>query len=465
MSSAGTYHYPPTVPKWKTLRNVFRLVKNPIPVISENMRQYGPTYSFKIGGMRECIVSSEPDFIQHVLQRNHRNYRKSDLQGGILKSYMGLCLLTSAGDHWVKHRKMIQPGFHKERLSTIMDEMNQEINAFCKTLAASLNGPVDIYRQMNWLSFRIITKALFSSEYGERDMRELSGIITEVQEMILKQIRQPHMAFWHHFSGQLKHHHALAEKSKELLLEKVKVRMASEEVKDDLLAMLLEARYEDTMEPMSLPNLISECLGIFVAGHETTANALAWTFYLLAQHPDVLAKLHQEWDEVIGDRDPVFEDIRKLRYTTMVIEESMRVYPPAWVIDRFSNEDDEVLGYRFPKNTFIILYIYGLHHDQTLWPHPADFDPERFAPEKAKQRHPFSYIPFGAGPRRCIGGHFAALEMQLAMIAFLRNFKFELTDDPVNMKTLITLRPETGIKFNLTPTGRFADTGQPVATL
>jgi cytochrome P450 len=213
--------------------------------------------------------------------------------------------------------------------------------------------------------------------------------------------------------------------------------------------MLLDARYEDTGEGMNDQQLFEECAILFVAGHETSANALAWTWYLLAQHPDVVQKAREELATVLGDRQPTFEELPKLEYLSQIIEESMRVYPPAWITDRIAAEDDEWNGIKIAKGVVVVTYFYGAHHSPNYWQNPEQFDPERFSKENKKQHIPFAYSPFGGGPRLCIGNNFAIMEMQLVLATMLRAYNFELIpNQTVIPQPLITLRPKTGIWMN-----------------
>jgi cytochrome P450 len=213
----------------------------------------------------------------------------------------------------------------------------------------------------------------------------------------------------------------------------------------------MDARYEDTGEAMP-PNLLKdELITIFSAGHETSANALAWTLYLLAKHPDIAQKVKAEAEEVLQGRMPAFDDLRKLTYARQVIEEGMRLYPPAWGIGRYALEDDQWQDYHIEKGTVMACEIYGLHHHPDLWENPEVFDPERFSPEQVKARPSHHYLPFGAGPRMCIGNHFAMMEMQLLLPLLVRSFNFELLENQsIEMEPLITLRPKNGIQMRLT---------------
>jgi len=277
-------------------------------------------------------------------------------------------------------------------------------------------------------------------------MQFLAENITLVQEFVIRQVRQPIFYYWFKLSGQIRRHKRLTEQSQAIILKYIKERQASAESNDDLLDMLISARYKDTGQGMTDQQLIDESLILFLAGHENTANALTWMWYLLGQHETVVQRLLKSFEEQMGSRKPSVGDLRQLPYLQQVIEESMRLYPPAWITDRVALEADEVAGYHIPKGTLVLPYIYGIHHDPDLWDNPERFDPDRFAPEPKAQIAPFTYLPFGGGPRLCIGNNFAIMEMQLILIEMLRRYKIEPVEpEKVTLKPLITLQAEQGV--------------------
>jgi cytochrome P450 len=222
---------------------------------------------------------------------------------------------------------------------------------------------------------------------------------------------------------------------------------------EDLLSMLLEAEAEGGAGRMSDRQVRDEVMSIFLAGHETTANALAWTFYLLAQHPGVRARLDAELDAVLGDRAPQADDAPRLQYTLMVIEEAMRLYPPGWVLVRVAVEDDEIDGYAIPRGSIVALSPWVTHRDPRHWPDPERFDPERFDPARKVARPRYAYFPFSGGPRQCIGKHFALLEMQLVVAAVAQRYRLELPPGrEVTPEAQLTLRPRHGLPMRLVPT-------------
>jgi len=444
----------PTIPRLRTLLNSFRFVRVPLDVLNQNIRTHGDTMYTYIGGLYPGLLTVNPAVIQQVLQKNHRNYKKSPIQFDKMAHYLGNGLLTSEGEYWLRQRRLIQPGFHRQRIAGLTQVMLGVIGESMKRIEADsrTHGDIDIYPHMMELAFRIMARSLFSTDLPEAELRILSDNISTLQEFIIREIRQPFLEPWFRLSGQVRRHEALARQSDEILLRFIRQRQQSGETKNDLLQMLLDARYEDSGLGMNERQLLDETTILLVAGHETSVCALSWTWQLLGQHPEVVERLREELQEVLGEREPTFEDLPRLRYTQQVIEESLRLYPPAWITDRVALEDDEADGVPIPKGTTIIIYIYGAHRNPAVWDAPDRFDPDRFAPKKRKEQPAFSYLPFGGGPRLCIGNNFAMMEMQLVLAQMLRRFDIEApAGQKVTPLPLITMRPREGVRMKFMP--------------
>lgn len=441
-------NFPPIVPRYKALQNIFKVLRNPIPVLQSYQKNYGDTFAFFVGGKTCNIVSTNPEFCQHVLQKNHRKYEKSELQTVLLGRFLGKGLLTSNGDYWLQQRRLIQPGFHREKLAALTSLMNSEIDTFITKLdvAAEKNQAVDVYEEGLAMAFNIMVRSLFTDNMKDGDRHSLAKDLTEVQEFLVKQIRLPFLNWYFKMSGQVQKAKANAHNSQKILRSLIEKRRIDTEKYDDLLDMLLAARYEDNGEGMNDAQLLAETQVLFAAGHETSANSIAWTLYLLEQHPEVVAKLRAEFKEVLDGRPPSFTDLRQLTYTLQVINESMRLYPPAWITDRVALEDDEVAGFHIPKGTIVTPFIYGVHHSDGLWKDPEAFCPERFGKTQQRERANFAYFPFGGGPRLCIGNNFALMEMQLILAHLIQRYDLELVKNQIiEQQPLVTLRPRNGI--------------------
>ncbi|MCB9266473.1 MAG: cytochrome P450 [Lewinellaceae bacterium] len=439
----------PSIPRWKSLRNSLRFAHNPIATLDQYISEYGPTYEFHLGGMVRGILTTDPGLAQHVLQKEHRKWRKSPIQTERMGHFLGNGLLTSDGEYWLRQRRLIQPGFHRKRLAALTTIMNREIDEFLNSRfepALATGEPIDMSPMMMELAFRVVAKSLFNTGLDEEGLNFLGDTVTILQGFITRTFRQPYLIPWLRFSGQYRKHELLAEKFEKMILERIQGRRASGERHDDLLQMLLEARYEDTGEGMTDRQLLEESAILFVAGHETTANALSWAWHLLARHPEAVERLRREHNTVLGGREPAFEDLPRLEYTQQVIDEAMRLYPPAWITDRLCVEDGEYGGLPLPKGSRVVIYIWGIHRKPGLWEAPEAFRPERFSRERKGEYHPFAYMPFGGGPRLCIGNNFALMEMQLVLVKMLQ--RYEMSEVPgfePGLQPLITLRPGNGV--------------------
>jgi len=442
----------PKVSLWHTIRNTFKIVKNPLPVITEIIAEKGNTFTMHMGGGQRAIFTADPEIAQYVMQKNNRNYRKSEIQTKLLARYAGNGLLTSEGDYWLRQRRLIQPGFHRAKLAALSDIMLIVVQESFKDLdqLAESNEVFDISDEMTKMAFNVVAKSLFTTSVSDKELAKLSNNIQEIQEFIIKKLRQPYLGWWFYLTQQHTTQLNKSKESKSIILQIIQERRESGNEFDDLLDMLLSSRYEDTNEGMNDTQLLDEALILFVAGHETSANALAWAFYLLTKYPEAADKIREEYQTVVGDRKIEFSDFPKLTYTSQVIQETMRIYPPAWITDRLANTDDEFKGITIPKDNLVALYIYGLHHSKELWDEPEKFKPERFTKENIKAKPAFAYMPFGGGPRLCIGNNFAMMEMQMVVIELLKRYDFFLEKNQnIEAMPLITLQPKYGIKMRM----------------
>jgi cytochrome P450 len=343
---------------------------------------------------------------------------------------------------------MIQPAFHKNKIEKLCDEMVLYIHhTLSRWEQSTASGTVkmNISAEMMALTLGIVGKTLLNTDVGG-EAKNIGEALSFLLRSVNKRTRTPVLLpVWVPVPEHLKIRKSV--KRINAVLDHIfEERRKKPGQRYDLLSMLMESTYEDTGLPMDDRQLRDEVMTIFMAGHETTANALSWTFYLLASHPDVFQKLMDEIFRVTGDRDPEFSDLHSLKYLTMVIEESMRLYPPAWIIGRKSIKADVLGEYTIPPGYNILICAYALHRDKRYWHNPDQFIPERFTQEETQLRPKFSYIPFGGGPRLCIGNSFAMMEMQLAVVMVLKRFRPELLPETDNaMEPLITLRPEKGI--------------------
>jgi cytochrome P450 len=309
-----------------------------------------------------------------VLQKNQKNYSTSPLQTESLAKYVGKGILTNDGEDWKRQRKFIQPSFNKGVIENFSNIMLQEIKkAFDKIPE---NTSFDIYETMNGLTFRIIAKCLFGDALNDEQVNEISARITSAQNMLVNEFRKPYYNWWYNFSGAIKNEIKKTEEIRQIFKELILARKESVEKHDDMLNMLLEARYEDNHEPMSNERLVDELIIIFVAGHETTGIALSWIIYLLSKHPDAIEKIKEE-NQLMGEDIFKTENLIKPSFTMACVNEAMRLYPPAWAIDRIAKEDDAFGNFSWEKGAIIIAYIHGMNSNSHNWADAELFKPER----------------------------------------------------------------------------------------
>lgn len=429
----------PTISRYQVFKNRKRILKNPLPFHRENFGKFGDIFWVKVGLGKPVIFTRNPDLIRHVLQKQHKNYHKSPLQTEDLAKYIGHGILTSNGEHWRVHRRMVQPAFHKKKLCGLLDIMYEAIKDELSRIEP--NRSCDIFPLMGDLAFQVVAKSLFSRADIRKSMEELQGITQTNQVILIKEMRQPYLKWWFTLSGQIKWHLDLSTQGRRILNDIINERISSNQEKDDLLDMLLKARYEDGT-PMSREQLIDEVMILFTAGHETTANALGFVLFLLAKHQDVQHKAFQEVASVDFGKGDMMKNLGKLPYCKQCIEEAMRLYPPAYFIDRISIADDVFKGRRISKDTLILMSIYELHRYEDFWVAPNEFIPERFDRVDKKDNQAY-YYPFGAGPRMCVGNNFAMYEMILTVAEILKKYKLRTNLEMVGINPLISLKPVT----------------------
>ncbi len=417
----------------QSLVRTYKQVKNPIGTMEESMEKFSGTYAVNLG-LKRMIVTQDPGFIDHVLKANHKNYFKSPIQTEQLGKFLGKGLLTSNGEYWLRQRRLIQPGFHIDKIHALYSIIQKTAADFLATFPTGKQ--IDVYPLMYKLAFEIVINSLFNVKVPLDHQQQLSAFIREVQEFVIKEVRQPHKNWWFQLSGEVDRNLKKANGARQIIRNIIQERKQSNQKHNDLLDMLLDARYEDNGEPMQEAQIIDEILILLIAGHETTANALAWTLYLLAEHPEELRKLRAATHNLKVD-ECVSNDA-----LNSVIKETMRLFPPAWISDRVALDDDEYKNFTFPKGSIIIVFYYGLHRDEKYWEHPTSFIPARFDKQHITKEKLKAYFPFGAGPRLCIGNNFAMAEMVIFLQAFIHRFEIRSVNIPPKINPMVTLRPD-----------------------
>jgi len=407
--------------------------RDPLAFLTAVARAYGDVAHFTFGPQHLYLIN-HPDLIRDVLVTQQHSFMKGRaLQR--TKVLLGEGLLTSEGELHRRQRRLMQPAFHRDRLAQYARVMVEDAE---RTAANWVQGETDVAREMMRLTLSIVGRSLFGSEIqGEAD--EIGRALTELMD-VFTVILNPFTQWLQRLPLPRKRAAGRAIERLDRTIDRmIAERRAPDAGRGDLLSMLLLARDEDGGGGMSDRQVRDEVMTLFLAGHETTANALSWTWYLLAQHPEVERKLHAEVDS----EGPVYE---RLPYTRMVLSESMRLYPPAWIIGRLALEDVPIGGHTIPRGAVVMVSQWVTHRDPRWWPDPERFDPERFAAEPSWPK--FAWYPFGGGSRTCIGEGFAWMEGVLVLAVLARRWRFELArSEPVRPRPVITLRPRGGIRM------------------
>lgn len=434
---------------WGSLRD---REKDTLGFFVEAARDYGDVMRCRFGPILAHLVTN-PEHVKYVLQENNRNYNRQTIGQAKMRMLLGQGLITSDGDFWLRQRRIAQPAFHRQKIASFAEMMVKATQDMLKTWAqySQTNKPLDIVAEMTKVTLRIVGETLLSTDIsGDSDkigealsvalhyiMDRLNGYFDFVEKLPTAKNRR----YWQ-----------AAKTLDRVVLDIIAQRRQTPTQINDLLGMLMAARDEETGESMTDQQLRDEVMTIFTAGHETTANALVWTWYLLSQHPQVYRQLQHEIDTVLQGKAPTISDLPKLNYLTNVIKESMRLYPPVWLIARAVIEDDEIGGYYIPAKSVMLVSPYITHRYASVWENPEGFDPERFNPTNVAQLPRFAYFPFGGGPHLCIGNDLAIMEMQLIMATILQHYRLDIVPGyTVKLDALITLRPKDPLWMRLMP--------------
>lgn len=432
-TAVAKYNMPKGFTGVRTMLRSFAYLKDPTGFISNNMRLYGNSYSAWLPQYPNFIITQDAGFINHVLKDNHTNYHKSPLTAHRVAEYLGNGMLFLNGESWLRQRRLAQPAFYRERIQGLFDIVINSIDTYLQKIATG--NKVDLYPITHGLAFNVVLRSLFDINLSANTMKLLNDNFNDIQSFIIKDINQPFRRPFYTITGAEKKVWKKSAAIRDVFRNIIQERRLSNGSYNDLLDMLLHTTYEDTGLPMDDEQVIDELMVFVTAGHETTANTLGWMLYLLSVNPRVLEKIQ----EVI--RQTSVQDSFKNEYLTAVINETMRLYPPAWLTDRVALEDDSFGEYVYPKGTIIISFFYGVHRNQQQWEDAGSFKPERFIDEAGKLKKYKNFFPFGAGPRLCIGNHFAMAEMAFFMHTFFSRYSIAPTGIAPAQQALLTLRP------------------------
>jgi cytochrome P450 len=418
---------------------------DPLLFLERMARTHGDVVQYRLGPQRTYLLSN-PDHIRDVLVTHQGNFTKSRVLQR-LKPLLGEGLLTSEGDFHLRQRRLAQPAFHRERLvgySKTMTEFALETRERWEA-----GDTIDIDAEMMRLTLAIVAKTLFSTAV-EAETEEIGESLTTIM-MLFRVLMLPgsKILTWLPTSVGRRFRKARGRLDR-TIYAMIDERRKSGGDRGDLLSMLMMAQDEEGTGSMSDQQVRDEAMTLFLAGHETTANALTWTWYLLSQNPECETAMHEEIDSVLAGRAPGFEDLPKLRYTEMVLAESMRIFPPVWSVGRMAKKDYPIAGATIPAGSVLMMSPWVVHRDSRFYPDALRFDPLRWTPEAKEQRPKFAYFPFGGGSRLCIGERFAWMEGVLLLATIAQQWKFRLSPGhPVEPMPLITLRPRHGMKMTV----------------
>jgi cytochrome P450 len=446
---------PPELASGKLMGHLGRMRSDPLGLFIEAQRAFGDTTRLRLGP-DAFTLALHPADIQRVVVDNAASYSKRTHGYGKLQNVLGNGLLTSEGEFWLRQRRIAQPAFRRARIGGLADTMVRATTDLADGWSARADSGerFDLHEDITRVTLRIMGETLLSHDPSD-DAAQLYQDLDTVLHWVDRAITSV-LPWSEHLPtpSNLEAKRAFARMGA-VVRGIIEARRHDENPPSDLLTMLMEAEDEETGERMSDGQLFDEVMTMFLAGHETTANNLTWTLVLLSQHPDVLRRVEAEVDSVLGGRAPTLADTRKLTYLRQVLAESLRLFPPVWVVGRRAEEDDVLGGFHVPKDSYVFLSPYMTHRHPDFWDNPEGFDPERFAPERmeadeARGRPRYAYFPFLGGARQCIGKHMAEMEAILVLATLVSRYRMTLAPGyRVELDPAVTLRPRGEVPITL----------------
>jgi cytochrome P450 len=438
---------PKNVRPWLGVLPHFR--KDPANYLLNIAREHGDLAYMRLGPQHAFVVS-HPDWIRDILVTHQSTFTKSRMLERA-KVLLGDGLLTSEGEFHTSQRRLVQPAFHRDRLLRYSSDMVDCAERAGETWSSG--AELDIHREMTRLTLAIVGRTLFSADVSS-DADEIGRAMTQIFELF-DTLLLPFSDWIQKLPiPPVRRFERARDKLDKIIYGLIAERRASGQDTGDLLSMMLLAQDDDAnagnARRMTDKQVRDEALTLLIAGHETTANALTWTWYLLSQNPAAEARMHEELARVLAGILPTFDDVTRLPYTTGVFAESLRLYPPAWAIGRRAREEYSIGDYTIPAKSILLMSPWVVHRDPRWWPEPESFRPERWSPDAADKRPKFAYFPFGGGTRVCIGERFAWAEGVLVLATLAQRWKMRLVPGhPVATQAVITLRPKHGMKMTL----------------
>jgi cytochrome P450 len=428
------------------------LRSNALPFLEKATAEYGDFFPLRVF-MSDSYLLNHPAHVEHVLQSNYRNYRKSPMLEK-LKPILGEGLFLSEGELWTQQRKLIAPSFHRQRveaMGTTMAEVLSEHVARWDRFAKT-NEEFDLSEDMSFLALEVALRTMFGNGMDPEEAKAFSEALIVGNEVSAERVWNLTRLTEVLPTAKNKAYNRAVQTLDRVVWRIIRERRDSGASKDDLLGVLIDARDSETNEAMDDQQLRDEVLSLLLSGHETTAVTLSWAFHFLAQYPACLERLRDEADTVLAGCVPGSSDLKHLEYTKRVVQEVARLRPSIWWFARVAINDDNICGQEIKAGTTVLISQFLIHHHPSIWHDPKVFNPDRFLPENVARRPKFAYLPFGAGPRVCLGSGFAMMEMQMALAMLMRRFDIEITSakEP-DLSSMITLRPKDPITARIRP--------------
>ncbi|MCW2802267.1 MAG: hypothetical protein QOF52_2629 [Propionibacteriaceae bacterium] len=431
--------------------------RRPLGLCVDSQASHGDVVRYRMGSTYVNQVT-HPDGMQHVLVDARSRYVKGTVFDKT-RPMLGNGLLNSEGEEWKHQRRRLQPAFGHRQLDTLAETMTAAIDGVLKEWksVADSGEPLQLFPALEHLTLTVVLRSLLGGDL-DRNAADIGDAFSVAFDVTNRRIRSvaPYWPRMYDLPTPANRSFHRAQGTLDGLVAEVVARRrgaGSDSQPDDLLGLMISAAGAD-VDGGNSQELHDQVMTMVSAGHETTATALTWLFYLLDRHPDVNEEVFVEVEEVLGDRMPTAADLPKLGYLRRVVQETLRLYPSVWALPRLAVEDDEIGGYRIPRGDIVLLVPYVTHRHPDFWSNPDEFDPDRFLPAARQDAHLWSYIPFGSGPRRCIGDNFAMMEAQLILAMVTQRFRLRgLSDEPVEADASVTLRPRGPVPMQIEPLG------------
>jgi cytochrome P450 len=435
----------PGPPWYSALYKMAKMGSNPLKSVARDFQEFGDIFRIEFGRIKMYLVG-HPDYASHILVKNNQNYSRMSA----LKSFFGESVVTTVGKVWQGQRHMLQPEFNHQKVDTYANTMASTTEGFLSEWHQRLRKDpiIDVASEMGNLTLRIAANALFSvdSRTFPESFHEAAVFLNRFADQETRKIFKIPMPFPTRSDQRF-------QKALGVMHEVVYKIIQDHRTRNDLndvVSMMIHAKNPETGQPLTDQEIRDQAFTLLITGHETSANALSWTLFLLSRHPEIAQAVQNEIDAVLGQKTPTLFDIQKLPYLKRALQESMRLYPPVWAVARHIESDDVIDGYVLSQHAYLMVSIYSLHRHPEFWKEPDRFNPDRFLPQNAEKQHKYAYLPWGAGPHMCIGREFAMLEMLIVLAMLFQKYRFELVPGhPVEPEAIITLRPKFGIQMKL----------------